>query len=344
VHLHIRTSAILLVPAFAVLAVLPCAAQTSVQSGKIVVTLLGTGGPELTPQRSGESTLVQTSGQSLLFDAGRNTLDNLYRSRILPQTITRIFLTHLHSDHIAGLPDLWITPWFLLGRTDSLEVWGPPGTQSMIDGMRQMYGHDLEHRPNGALLRQALDITVHEIQPGVVYRKDGVTVTATAVEHAEGNPAFAYRIDSAGYSVFLTGDCTYTSALAVAARGADVIIANVAAATPALEATPRLQPILAKLLTPEQDARLFLTSQPRLAIFSHIVKKDLPGASGDEKILARTRAAGYRGPLQMGYDHTRIAVGKTVRFERIAAPITDLDGPNVRLESAPAHDPAIKRP
>jgi ribonuclease Z len=164
------------------------------------------------------------------------------------------------------------------------------------------------------------------------------------VEHAEGNPAFAYRIDSAGYSVFLTGDCTYTAALAAAARGADVVIANVAAATPALEATPRVQPILSKLLTPEQDAHLFLVSQPRLAVFSHIVKKDLPGASGDATILARTRTAGYRGPLQMGHDHTRFIIGRTIEIERIATPIPDLDGPDVRLEGTPTHDTTIKRP
>jgi len=308
------------------LVALPGATQR-LQPAEIVVTLVGTGGPELTPQRSGEATLVQTAGQTLLFDTGRNTLDNLYRSHIPPQSVTRIFLTHLHSDHFAGLPDLWITPWFLLGRTQPLEVSGPPGTQAMIDGMRAMLAHDLEHRPNATLPRAALDITVHEIQPGQVYQQAGVTVVATPVEHADGDPAFAYRVESAGRAVFLTGDCTLTPALMAAASGADLIIANVAAGTPALEALPRIQPILAKLLTPEQAAQLFIAAMPRLAVFSHIVKKGLPGAAGDAVILARTRAAGYRGPLRMGHDHTRILIGSTLRVEPITGPLADLDRP-----------------
>ena len=118
---------------------------------QMVVTLVGTGGPELSVERGGASTLVQVQGESLLFDAGRGTLESLYLSRVRLQEVTRVFLTHLHSDHIAGLPDLWMTPWFLLGRTTPLEVWGPPGTQAMVDGMRQMYGHDVEHRANATL-------------------------------------------------------------------------------------------------------------------------------------------------------------------------------------------------
>jgi ribonuclease Z len=298
----------------------------------ITVTLVGTGGPELSPNRSGPATLIQANGQSLLVDAGRNTLDGLYLAHVLPQTVTRIFLTHLHSDHIAGLPDLWITPWFLLGRTAPLELWGPPGTQAMVDGMRQMYAHDLANRPNAALPRAALDITVHEIAPGLIYTQAGLTVTATAVEHADGDPAFAYRIQTPTHSVFLTGDCTLTPALAQAAHGVDLLIANVAAATPALEATPRLQPILAKLLRPEQAAELFQQAQPRLAVYAHIVKKDLLGLRGDAVLLARTRRAGYKGPLCMGHDHERIVIAARIRIQPPQPPPShDLDGPSSTL-------------
>jgi ribonuclease Z len=242
-----------------------------------------------------------------------------------------VFLTHLHSDHIAGLPDLWMTPWFLLGRTQPLEVWGPPGTQAMVDGMRAMYGHDVEHRANAVFKREALEINVHEIAEGVVYREGVVVVRATAVEHADGGPAFAYRVEANGETVFLTGDCTLTPALMEAARGADVLIANVAAGTPAVEAMTRWKPVFAKLLTPEQDARLFAEVKPRLAVFSHIVKKDLNGEAGDSAIVKRTRAAGYAGRLLMGRDHTRILVGKALSVQRIAAPTADLDGPDVKF-------------
>jgi ribonuclease Z len=295
---------------------------------QMIVTLIGTGGPELTADRAGEATLIQANHQSLLFDAGRGVLDNLNRSHIPPQSVTKIFLTHLHSDHIAGLPDLWITPWFLLGRTTPLEIWGPTGTQAMIEGMRAMYAHDLEHRPNAALLRKSLHIIVHEIQPGTVYQSNGITVTATAVEHADGDPAFAYRIEAAGHIIFLTGDCTLTSALlnAAASISPDLLIANVAAGTPQHESDVRWKPVFAKLLTPEQDAQLFTAAKPRLAVFSHIVKKALPGSAGDAVIIARTRRAGYRGRLLMGHDRTRIIIGKTTTVSSIVGPVPELDG------------------
>lgn len=310
--------------------VLACAC--GVLAAQTRVTLVGTGGPELTPERQGEATLVEANGQRLLFDAGRGVLDGLYESRIPPQTVTRVFLTHLHSDHIEGLPGLWMTPWFLLGRSASLEVWGPPGTAAMIDGMRAMFGHDVMARPNPAahppLSADGLRVVVHEIQAGLVYDRGGVRVTAIPVEHADGDPAFGYRIDTGGETILLTGDCTYSGQITQEHGPVDLVISNVAAAAPGLAALARMRPILAKLMSPEQAAQLFRNTAPRLAVYSHIVKKGLPGAAGDAVIIQRTRAAGYGGPLLMGSDHTTIVLGKRIQIEHPAGTPPDFDGPD----------------
>src|ERR1700761_6914255 len=99
------------------------------------VYLLGTGGPELTAERQGSATLIQAGDQLLLFDAGRGALQRLYESDVHITGITNIFFTHLHSDHIEGLPELWMTGWFLLGRDHSLHLYGPAGKQHMAHGM-----------------------------------------------------------------------------------------------------------------------------------------------------------------------------------------------------------------
>ncbi len=304
-------------------------AQVQQVDGSMTITLVGTGGPELTLDRAGEATLVDADGQRLLFDAGRGVVDGLYRAQVLPQTVTRVFLTHLHSDHIAGLPDLWITPWFLLGRTAKLEVWGPVGTKAMVDGMRAMYAHDVEHRANAVAKRENLDVVVHEIAPGRVYDVDGVSVTAFAVEHADGDPAFAYRVEAAGHAVFLTGDCTYDAALPKEAQGVDVLISNVVATTP--ETAERWKPVLAKLMQPQQAARLFVEAKPRLAVYSHVVKKGLPGVAGDAALLLRTRGAGYAGPLRVGVDGMRIRVDGSIHVERVPLPASELDGPDAHF-------------
>lgn len=293
----------------------------------IRVVLLGTGGPELTPGRLGHATLIEAGDQTLLFDAGRGVVQRLYESGVNPAQVTRVFLTHLHNDHIEGLPTLWITPWFLLGRDTPLQLWGPEGTRQMVDGMRAMFRFDIEHRSNAFNRRENLEVPVTEIKPGVVYERDGLTVGAFVVEHDDGNPAFGYSVDYRGHRVVLSGDTTYSENVVQAARGADVLVHNVVALGPALAKAPEMQGVQRKLTTPEQAASVFMRAKPSLAVFSHVVKKALPGRQGDEAILRRVRAAGYAGRLAMGYDRTVIDVGTTVRVHAPAstASLPDLD-------------------
>jgi ribonuclease Z len=299
----------------------------------IRVHLIGTGGPELTPARQGMSTLIEAAGETLIFDVGRGALQNIYLSRIDPRGVTKIFLTHLHSDHIEGLPSIWLTPWFMFGRKTQLEIWGPEGTRQMIEGMRMMYGHDLEHRANALFKREYLDITVHEIAPGLVYQDAGIKVTAFSVEHDDGNPAFGYRIDAAGRSVLLSGDTTYSENVVKFGTGADLIVSNVVAFSEPLTKSGILKPVLDKLTTPEQAAAIFSKAKPRLAVYSHIVKKELPGDEGDDVVIKRTRAAGYDGPLIMGKDRMIVDVGDEVKVLPPPAieGIVDFDKPNSRF-------------
>ena len=301
-------------------------------AGELTVYLIGTGGPELTPGRRGPATLIRANDELFLFDVGWGALDGIYSARIPPQDVTRICLTHLHSDHIEGLPSLWITPWFLLGRQTQLRVWGPSGTAAMVVGMRQMYGHDLEHRANSVFKQEYLNIDVQESDGGVVYSERGVRITAVPVEHRDGNPALGYRVDAAGRSVLMTGDATLSDSLLKAGKGVDVLISNVAAGSEAIEKSGAIDGILAKLMRPEQAARLFRETGPRMAVFSHIVKKGLPGAAGDAVLVDRTRKAGYSGPLEVGLDGMKINVGDSIRIDppqpRLTLP--DLDGPASR--------------
>lgn len=307
-------------------------AQVQAPSPVLRVHLLGTGGPELTPDRAGYATLVEAPGLPdgdglLLFDPGRGLLQRLYEQRINPRRVTRIYLTHLHSDHIAGLPELWMTPWFLLGRTAPLEIWGPPGTAAMIAGMRAMYGHDVEKRQNQFNPAAAIAVTAHEIGPGVASEAGGVLVRAFTVEHADGDPALGYRIERAGHIVTLSGDTTLTDGLIAAARGADLLVQNIIAFSPRLSAMPEMQGVLAKLTTPEQAGQLITAAAPKLTIFSHIVKKELPGAAGDTAILDRVRATGEHGRIAMGHDREMVEIGEQVTLlpARSLADLPDLD-------------------
>ena len=273
------------------------------------VYLLGTGGPELTPQRFGAATLVQAGDQLLLFDTGRGAFQRLYESGVHITGITNIFFTHLHSDHIEGLPELWMTGWFLLGRDHPLHLYGPAGTQQMADGMLQMYTHDVNTRMGASAAENMKHIDVTEFSAGTVYEKDGVQVMAFPVEHQDGNPAFGFRIAYHGRVVVLSGDTTYTQSLVDNARGADVLVQNVMAGSEAYFAeAPAKRVVMQKLTTPEQAARVFSQAKPRLAVYSHIIEMDV----SDKGLLQRTRAAGYRGRVVVGRDRMIIDVGESV--------------------------------
>lgn len=277
------------------------------------VTLVGTGGPEYFPDRLGISTLVEANGEMLLFDVGRGANQRLYQSRVNPKDISKIFLTHLHNDHFEGLPDLWMTPWFLLGRDHGFELWGPEGTAEMVQGMRAMFGHDLKARVNQFNPIETLAIQPHIVTDGVVFERNGVKVTAFPVEHADGNPAFGYRVDWNGRRVVLSGDTTLSENVIKHGAGADVIVHNVIAFSDRLSQMPEMKGVLAKLTTPEQAAEVFKRAKPKLAVYSHIVTKELQGSKGEDQIIARTRAAGYDGPLVMGLDRMVLEITGDVK-------------------------------
>jgi ribonuclease Z len=320
----LRKIAVVVAGILAALMSLATAAQAA--DAVMKVTLLGTAGPEYFPDRLGIATLVEANGELLLFDVGRGANQRLYQSRINPKDISKIFLTHLHNDHFEGLPDLWMTPWFLLGRDHGFELWGPEGTEEIVQGMRAMFGHDLKARVNQFNPIATLAIATHIVRDGVVFDKNGVKVTAFPVEHADGNPAFGYRIDSNGRSVVLSGDTTLNENVIKHGSGADLIVHNVIAFSDRLSQLPEMKGVLAKLTTPEQAAEVFKRAKPRLAVYSHIVTKELQGKKGEEQIIARTRAAGYDGPLMMGLDRMAIEIGDDVK---VIAPRSIDDLPNL---------------
>jgi ribonuclease Z len=285
-------------------------------SSALRVTLLGTGGPELSPERrQGAATLVEADGQSLLFDAGRGVLQRLYDSGAPIDSAKTVFLSHLHSDHIVGLPELWITPWFLSARKGPMHVYGPAGTGEMLAGMRMFLASDVRQRPSPFNLAADLVGVPHEFTgTGVVYRSGGVTVTSVPVDHKEGNPAFGFVIDCGGRKLVLSGDCTLSEPLISAGKGADVVVHNVFAPSPALLARdPNTRKVSEKLASPEQAAEVFRRTGTRHGVYSHVILLD--STEGD--VIARTRAAGYAGPLTVGADLTTIHIGETIDIGEI---------------------------
>ncbi|HMF99410.1 MAG TPA: MBL fold metallo-hydrolase, partial [Vicinamibacterales bacterium] len=129
------------------------------------------GGPTFSPERLGISTLVIAGDERLLFDAGRNFTTGLARLNINPASVTRVFLTHLHSDHIVSLPELLLFPWASQGRAVPLQVWGPTGTRAMMERLQEAFAFDIHVRRDvdERFSPEGIRVLATDIREGVVY-------------------------------------------------------------------------------------------------------------------------------------------------------------------------------
>ena len=296
-----------------VLALLLAAMPLSCRARDIRVTLLGTGSPAPAMNRFGPSILVEAGPEKLLFDVGRGASQRLAQAKVAWQDIDGVFFTHLHSDHVVGFPDAWLTGWLVgAGRDHPLAVWGPRGTQDMIGHLEQAYSFDIAIRKQDDHAKAAgIELRVVDIQPGVVFEREGVKVTAFEVDHFPVTPAFGYRIDYHGRSVVLSGDTRYSEELIRRARGADVVIHEVVAPASFGRkgiSAERTASVVAHHITPERAGQLFARIQPRLAVYSHIVQPDATTA----EIVEGTRTT-YAGDLAVGEDLMVIDIGEAVR-------------------------------
>jgi len=298
-------------------------------SSNFKVILLGTaGGPTLGPERLGVSTLVVAGPEQLLFDAGRGLTFALARLSIPASTVTKVFLTHLHSDHIVSIPELYLFPWASQGRQIPLQVWGPEGTGAMIAKLKEAFAFDIHTRRDvdEKFSPEGITIVATDVSEGIVYEASGVKVTAFLVDHGPVKPAFGYRVDYGGHSVVLSGDTKPSDNLVTFARGTDVLIHEVGRSKddPALIGPPdeplpggagatrgQARTIADHHTDAAEAARVFQRVNPKLAVFSH-------ANSSPAETLATVRR-GYAGRVEFGSDLMTIDIGSEIAirpFER----------------------------
>jgi ribonuclease Z len=294
-------------------------ALISVQGQVIKVTLLGTGSPSPVMKRFGPSILVEAGEQKFLFDAGRGALQRLTEINFNYREIQGVFFTHLHSDHVVGFPDLWLTGWLTGQRVTPLQVWGPKGTREMMSHLEKAFKIDIESRhtdrasPGGAVL------IAEDIRQGVVYEKNGVKITAFEVDHKPFKQAFGYRIDYSGRSVVLSGDTTVSENLIRYSKGVDLLVQEVVSPESLARANfpnELTKAIISKHTTPAQAGEIFSRVMPRMAIFSHII---LPAAT-EQDIIPLVRKT-YGGALELGEDLMVIEVGEKIGIRRHSAKV-----------------------
>jgi ribonuclease BN (tRNA processing enzyme) len=271
------------------------------------IVLLGTGTPVPDPDASGPATAITVGSDVFLVDAGAGITRRMRAAKLPDTGVTAFFVTHLHSDHTLGYPDLILTSW-VMGRRTPLQVYGPHGLRRMTNHLLAAWQEDIDVRINGLEreVKTGYGVDVHEIRPGVAYDRSGVRVTAFSVPHGSWKEAYGYRFDTPGRSIVISGDTRASDALVRAARGCDVLIHEVYIEKrvkpedrPGGEFWPQY---MHEFHTSEIElGALAARIQPRLLILSHVIR--MGGA--DQELIDGIRQGGFTGRVVVGKDLER---------------------------------------
>ena len=275
------------------------------KTARTKVVLLGTGTPVPDPDRAGPATAIVVDDSAYLVDFGPGIVRRS-KAAVLSKHITALepanlkvaFVTHLHSDHTAGYPDLIFTGW-TAGRRIPLEVYGPTGLQSMTEHILQAYRIDIETRTNAEGDQRAnpegWKVNQHEIRAGVIYRDAKVTVTAFPTKHAM--ESYGFRFDTPDRSIVISGDTSPTDETIKACNGCDVLIHEARAEEMYAKLPPERRSFGAKNhTTSEQLAALASKAKPGLLIVYHAWISEWPDVPPSDKPVVLTTGALHSTP------------------------------------------------
>lgn len=273
--------------------------------GNTQLVLLGTGTPNADPERFGPSVAVVVNDTPYLVDFGPGVVRRAsaaYRNGVKGLQVSKLshaFVTHLHSDHTTGYPDLILTPW-VLEREVPLQVFGPTGLAEMTRHIQAAYHLDVEVRLNGLepINQSGHKVQVTEIEPGVIYQDENVKVTAFKVPHGSWEPAFAYRFDTADKSIVISGDTGPFEGIVDICNGCDILLHEVYSTAGFARRIPVWQNYHASFHTSSSElADIAGRAKPKLLVLYH----QLYWGTSDEDLLKEVQA-GYAGRVVSGAD------------------------------------------
>jgi ribonuclease BN (tRNA processing enzyme) len=280
-------------------------------NGSTRVVMLGTGTPRPDPDRSGPATAVVVNDTPYLIDFGPGVIRRVtaaYEKGVTALgyggvNIKTAFLTHLHSDHTVGYPDLIFSPW-VMGRKEPLEVYGPKGIKAMTEHVLKAWEIDIDVRTINQHSTDGFKVNAHEIAPGVIYRDRNVTVTAFPAQHEALVDAFSFRFNTPDRAIVISGDTTPTPALIEHSRGCDVLVHEAYSMASFHRAPPRWQDYRRSAHTSSTElAEIANAVKPGLLVLYHRSNAggDPASLERDEVVVEEIRQA-YKGKVVQGHD------------------------------------------
>ena len=274
------------------------------------IVALGTGMPLVRRSQASASFLVQLgNGDNFIFDIGSHAAANLASLEIPFNQLTKVFLGHLHIDHVGDLGELWICGW-LGARTKPLEVWGPSGdlpeygTGAFIKNLKKTLAWDYRTR-TGSVPETGGEMIAHEFdfsKPGVIYEENGVKIKSFPAIHISDG-AVSFRLEWNNRTIVYSSDTNPNKWFLEYARDADIVIHESFMTANTLVRRRGFEPHVAEMVatkyhtSPSQAGKVFNTVKPRLAVAYHFFN-DL---DTKYEVLEEIRTT-YDGPLTLAED------------------------------------------
>jgi ribonuclease BN (tRNA processing enzyme) len=269
------------------------------------VVMLGSGNPNADPERSGPAVAIVVNNRAYLVDCGPGVVRRAAAAEkngiaaLNVKKLNIVFITHLHSDHTLGYPDLIFTPW-VLDREEPLQAYGPRGLKDMTAHIEKAWKKDVDVRRRG--LEQAnatgYKVVVHEIKAGVVYRDENITVTTFSVSHGTWDQAFGYKFETKDRKIVVSGDTAPTDEIVKACDGCDLLLHEVY--NPGgneLKEQHWSQYFKTFHTSPQELGEIARRAHPKVLVLYHMVFEKLP-----EEDLIRQVKEHYSGTFEAASD------------------------------------------
>lgn len=283
------------------------------------LVMLGTGTPNACINASGPSLAIIVNDKAYLVDCGPGVVrqaNKAYHNKIdalRPDLLTIAFISHLHSDHTAGLSDLILTPW-VLERNEPLKLYGPKGLKDMAYHIEEAYKVDIDFRINGPEKANTIGYKseVHEIEEGIIYKDENVEVEAFKVNH--GNlECYGYKFKSEDKTIVISGDTKALDIMIEKSKNADILVHEVEYTGGLKDRDPKWYNYHKSVHTLSIDlAKIAKMAKPKLLVTTHRIyhmnildnSKNIVEEMNkrDELILQEIKDAGYLGEVVNGKD------------------------------------------
>jgi ribonuclease Z len=274
----------------------------------VQVIILGSGSPLPDPQRAGPSTLVRTTAGDFLFDCGRGVLMRAAAAGSGAGAFQAVLLTHLHSDHITDLNDVYTVRWVTSFQPSPLPVYGPIGTAALLRATEAMLEPDIGYRlahHDDLQWRPSAEVT--EVDAGPIFERGAVRITAAPTDHAPVRPTVGYRVDDGDHSVVIAGDTVPCAGLDDLSKDANVLVHTVVRRDLIEQfGLPRLTDVLDYHSSVTDAAETAARNRVVTLLLTHLVPSPAPGT--EEEWLDQARGH-FDGRIVLASDLLTVEVG-----------------------------------